>query len=106
MDTLTHALSGALLARAMAGRTRGPGLPTTGQLVVAGTVAAAFPDADVVTSLFSSLAYLTAHRGVTHSFLVLPLWAALLAVLIGALTRKPMRGYLWACAGGLAIHIV
>jgi len=106
MDTLTHALSGALLARATAGGARAPGVPTTGQLVVAGTVAAAFPDADIVTSLFSSLAYLTAHRGVTHSFLVLPLWAALLALLMGVLTRKPMRGYLWVCAGGLAIHIL
>ncbi|MCC7547785.1 MAG: metal-dependent hydrolase [Burkholderiales bacterium] len=106
MDTITHALSGALLARAMARGARAPGVPTTAQLVVAGTVAATFPDGDIVTSLFSSLAYLTAHRGVTHSLLVLPLWAALLAFVMGLVTRKPMRGYLAVCAGGLAIHIL
>jgi len=106
MDTITHALSGALAARAMAGGARGPGLPSTAQLVVAGTVAAAFPDTDIVTSLFSTMAYLTAHRGVTHSIVLLPLWAALLALLMGVFTRKPMRGYLAVCAVGLAIHIV
>ena len=106
MDTITHALSGALLARAMGRGVRAPGVPTTAQLVAAGTVAAAFPDADIVTSLFSSLAYLTAHRGVTHSFLMLPLWAVLIALLMGLLTRKPLRGFFWVCAAGLAIHIV
>lgn len=106
MDTITHALSGALLARAMGRGVRAPGVPTTAQLVAAGTVAAAFPDTDIVTSMFSSLAYLTAHRGVTHSFLMLPLWAVLLALLMGVLTRKPLRGFLWVCGAGLAIHIV
>jgi inner membrane protein len=106
MDTITHALSGALAARGLASGARGPGLPSTAQLVVAGTVAAAFPDTDIVASLFSTLAYLTTHRGVTHSFLLLPLWTVLLALLMGALTRKPMRGYLAVCAAGLSIHIV
>jgi len=105
MDTITHALSGALIGRAMSGTTRAPGVPGAGQLVLAGTLAAAFPDSDIVTSLFSSLAYLTAHRGITHSLLVLPLWTMLLAYLMSVLTRKPMRGYLGVCAAGIAIHI-
>jgi inner membrane protein len=96
MDTLTHALSGALLARAIAARapqTAGPVVtPTSGpsfdapwrpgpaspqpwQCVVVGTVAAAFPDIDVVTRWVSDLAYLRHHRGVTHSLLLAPLWA-------------------------------
>lgn len=106
MDTITHALSGALLARGMATGVRDPGRPTTAQLVIAGTVAATFPDSDIVTSLFSSVAYLTAHRGVTHSLPMLPVWAVLLALIMGVLTRKPFRGYLLVSAAGVLIHIL
>ncbi|MCW5621342.1 MAG: metal-dependent hydrolase [Burkholderiales bacterium] len=106
MDTITHALSGALLARGMATGARAPGRPTTAQLVIAGTVAATFPDSDIVTSLFSSVAYLTAHRGVTHSLVLLPVWAGLLALIMGVLTRKPLQGYLLVSAAGVLIHIL
>ncbi len=132
MDTLTHALSGALLARliaaridtAAAGPAAGPasgrytapwdgraGAPQPWQFVVVGGVAGAFPDVDIVVQAFGDIAYLTQHRGLTHSVLMLPLWALGLAWLLSkcfALTRAQSDG--WKClygvaAGGLAIHI-
>ncbi|PKO55674.1 MAG: hydrolase, partial [Betaproteobacteria bacterium HGW-Betaproteobacteria-21] len=85
MDTLTHALSGALAGRLLAPRASGtavrPVLPVW-QAVVAGAAAAAFPDLDFVLGYVSELTYLRGHRGVTHSLLLLPLWALLVSLLM------------------------
>jgi inner membrane protein len=80
MDTLTHGFAGALLARA---------LPGTGDEALdrafarretwLGLCAAMFPDADALVSPFSPEFYITQHRGLTHSFVLLPVWALLLA---------------------------
>lgn len=105
MDTLTHALSGALLARAVAA----PGAPLSpGRRIVLGAVAAAFPDADFVLSLGSPVTYMLTHRGVTHSFLVLPLWALLLAWLASRIFRDRLgwRAYFATAALGIGIHIL
>jgi inner membrane protein len=108
MDTLTHALSGALLARATApdpARTR----VTTAARMVAGAVAAAFPDADFFLTYVSPVAYLTGHRGVTHSILLLPLWAFLLAWCLSRLVRSrstTWRDWIGVCALGVGAHIV
>jgi inner membrane protein len=107
VDTLTHALSGTLVARATA-----PGLPGPSDLslrrrLAAGTVAAAFPDIDFVLGYVSPVVYLETHRGVTHSVLLLPAWALLLAW-IGARLSRDARGWgpwFGVCALGLAVHI-
>ena len=132
MDTLTHALSGALVARLIAARGPAPlfatpGIPVTGRFgaawdggpaaplpwqgVVVGLVAGAFPDIDAVAQWFGDVAYLTHHRGITHSVLMLPFWALGLAWLM-ALAFRTTRGqpggwkslYVFALAG-IAIHI-
>jgi len=107
VDTLTHALSGALVARATAPRRPGERDLSLRARVAAGTLAAAFPDIDFVLGFGSPVVYLETHRGVTHSVLLLPLWALLLAW-IGARLARDTRG--WApwfgvCALGLATHI-
>lgn len=106
MDTLTHALSGALLARATAPQSSAVALPLGRRLVV-GFFAAAIPDLDVVVSWISPLAYLYHHRGVTHSLLMLPLWSVLLAWLCALLWRRDRnwRAYVGVIALGLAAHI-
>jgi inner membrane protein len=105
MDTLTHALSGALLARASAPRGAPPGsLP---RRVAAGFLAGAAPDLDFVIGYLGPVAYLTQHRGVTHSLLLLPLWALLLSWLLAKILREP-RGWkaLYGVAAlALAVHI-
>jgi inner membrane protein len=135
MDTLTHALSGALLARALtgppsrcarrdaplgrpdglappppaavaAGGRFGPPIPVW-HAVALGFVAAAFPDSDVVLRLVSDLAYLRGHRGLTHSLVMLPLWSLLLGVLAAAVLRNRAgwRRYGWIAAAAIGIHI-
>ncbi len=105
MDTLTHALSGALLARATAGIEK-PALPV-GRRVAIGALVAAFPDIDVVTSWISPLSYLYNHRGVTHSLVMLPLWTILLAWIFALIWRKGpgWKTYMPVVALSLAAHI-
>ena len=108
MDTLTHALSGALLARATAPRAERESVLPLRRRMFVGALAAAFPDIDFVSSYISPLAYLYHHRGVTHSILLLPLWALLLSTLFALLWRmKPgWRAYVGVAALGIGAHIV
>src|SRR5205823_6518312 len=49
--------------------------------VWAGFLTAMFPDGDALLSPLSPDFYITQHRGLTHSFVLLPLWALLLGSL-------------------------
>lgn len=110
MDTLTHALSGALLARATAPASAPHTLPLR-RRVTLGALAAAFPDSDVVASWLSPLSYLYHHRGVTHSLVMLALWALLLSWLCAKLwpeknnEDRSWRAYFGVIAMGIGIHI-
>lgn len=106
MDTLTHALSGALAARATAPAR--PGAVPLWQRVTLGFAVAAFPDADVVLTLASPVTYVTQHRGLTHSLLMLPLWAWMLAWLaaLAFRNRAGLREYFWVSALCIAVHIL
>jgi inner membrane protein len=120
MDPFTHALSGALLARATAGRgdaaqradvpqpaTQYKNLSLRARVVI-GFFAAMFPDIDIVLTWASPATYLTQHRGLTHSWLMLPLWALLLAWLLSRVLRdaRGLRPYFGVCALGIGIHII
>ncbi|MGZ5382228.1 MAG: metal-dependent hydrolase, partial [Thermoanaerobaculia bacterium] len=92
MDTLTHGLAGALLART---------LPSTGDETLdrtlarreawVGFAAAMFPDADVFVSPFSAEFYITQHRALTHSFVALPVWIVLLTA-VASIYPSPALG--------------
>ena len=87
MDTLTHALSGALLARATVPKDAPPrSIP---RRIAAGFFACAAPDLDFVIGYAGPVAYLEQHRGVTHSLLLLPLWALVLSWVLAKLLREP-----------------
>ena len=107
MDTLTHALSGALVARATMPRNPTINSLPIGRRMWVGAAAAAFPDLDFVTGYLTPLAYLHHHRGITHSLILLPLWAALVALIFAALWRfRPgWRAYFGIAAIGIASHI-
>ncbi|MRR49754.1 MAG: metal-dependent hydrolase [Rhodocyclaceae bacterium] len=103
MDTITHTLSGALVGR-LFGRREAAALPpdpwrphlTPGQAVTAGALAAAFPDLDIIARLGGELFYLANHRGITHSLILAPLWALLIARLMQlfwATTRHEPGGW-------------
>lgn len=108
MDTITHALGGMLLARAtMCNETNDvKGLPLVPRLW-AGFAAAAFPDIDIITRLFGTLAYLDMHRGITHSILLLPIWAYLLAISFSKLSRNKYhwKAFYLISLLGIASHL-
>ncbi len=104
MDTLTHALSGALLARAT--EPDATPLPRSTRMWV-GFWAAAFPDSDFALRFVDPLVYLTTHRGVTHSIVMLPLWAFGLAFAFFYITRRrySWRAFVAVCVLGIGAHI-
>jgi inner membrane protein len=105
MDTLTHALSGALLARATAPKDAPPhSLP---RRVAAGFFACAAPDLDFVVGFVGPVEYLLYHRGATHSLILLPLWALLFSWILAKILREPRgwRALYGVTALGLGLHI-
>jgi len=123
MDPLTHAMSGALLARAIVSaqtsqlvtnadnETRSSRLPLRLQ-VTAGFISAAFPDLDFVLRLIDTLTYLNWHQGPTHSLILLPIWALLIAHLFARTIRTKgtlhytWQSFYWFACLGLGAHIV
>jgi membrane-bound metal-dependent hydrolase YbcI (DUF457 family) len=84
MDTITHGIAGALIGKAVfrgedlfASHPMNRGRIITWSLMLG----AIFPDSDVLRDFFSSdrLLIITWHRSITHSLVLLPLWALLLA---------------------------
>src|SRR5271155_5906224 len=75
MDTITHGIAGALIGKGFFSR------KAARVVVFSATVGAMFPDIDVVAEIFSRdpLAIVKYHRAITHSFIALPFFAALLA---------------------------
>ena len=105
MDTLTHALSGALLARATEPKDAPPNsLP---RRVAAGFFACAAPDLDFVVGLIGPVEFLAYHRGVTHSLILIPLWALVLSWLLAKILREPRgwRALYGVTALGIGLHI-
>ncbi|HUK30885.1 MAG TPA: metal-dependent hydrolase [Candidatus Acidoferrum sp.] len=118
MDTITHAFAGALLGKSFFSR-RGPDpaaeyLPQARVAIFTATIASAFPDIDVPFNLLlhDNMRTLKYHRYVTHSILMMPFWAILIALLIWWLARRvgaapPRIGVLWlASAVGIGSHIL
>jgi membrane-bound metal-dependent hydrolase YbcI (DUF457 family) len=89
MDTVTHGIIGALIGKAFfAGESpirswREPPKTADRVAVLAATLGAVFPDVDTLAGpiAHNSLAIMTWHRGITHSLVLLPVWAIGLAVL-------------------------
>src|SRR5215210_3147697 len=110
MDTLTHGLLGALLGRVTARRKpkQNPDyLPLVRRMLV-GFLAAAFPDIDFISSYVSPLSYIHYHRGITHSLILLPMWAALLAVIFAVIWKGKPRwpAYFGISAIAIGSHIL
>ncbi|MGQ0522225.1 MAG: metal-dependent hydrolase [Betaproteobacteria bacterium] len=107
MDTLTHALSGALLARAAAPGASRPDSLSARERLAAGFAAAAFPDCDFALRLVDTLTYLNWHQGITHSLVLMPVWAWVLAHLFSRISRGryAWRAFYGVAVLGIAIHI-
>ncbi|EAR22184.1 metal-dependent hydrolase [Nitrococcus mobilis] len=103
MDTATHALLGALVARAVPASATGTSPARHGWL---GAVAAVFPDIDYLTYWIDPLVFLAQwHRGPTHSLVLLPLWAALLGPVLARMFAVPRTVAIALVALAIASHI-
>jgi membrane-bound metal-dependent hydrolase YbcI (DUF457 family) len=97
MDTITHGIVGALIGKAFfAGRDEpsANGRPARSDrgarvAIVATTLGAIFPDIDTFAGPLARnpLAIMEWHRNITHSLVMLPVWAILLALLTRLLVR-------------------
>lgn len=107
VDTVTHALLGAAVAGAV--RPHNPKLGVDkGHCLLVGATAAAFPDIDYATLFLDPLAFLTVwHRGITHSLVMLPVWALMIGWTMGRLLRVPAHWSIFSAlaAAALASHI-
>ncbi len=109
MDTITHSLAGALIAHATGLQKNAQNLPPMGSRILCGAIAAAFPDIDYLTALINPLAFITYwHRGITHSFVMLPIWALLLGITMALILRrfKQWRSFVLLSAIVLCSHIL
>jgi len=98
VDPFTHGLSGAILARSL------PKTPIPHRYVWLLVFVAMLPDIDYLLKFISDTTYLRHHRGITHSFLMLPLWSWLIyALLPGQREKLPVMP--WLIGAALAAHI-
>jgi inner membrane protein len=104
VDAVAHALIGA-----QAGAWWRAGQLSPRERLLLGAAAAVFPDIDFVGFPIDPLRFLADwHQGPTHSLLMLPLWAALLAAVSCMLTRR-RAAFIEAAAiaaAGLATHLL
>ena len=103
MDTITHGITGALVAKSFFSERQGR---LAALAVTAGSV---FPDTDFLANVFvaNPLARLEIHRGITHSVVALPVFALLLGVLT-CLWSRQRKFLLLSClyGVGIAVHIL
>jgi inner membrane protein len=101
MDSLTHTLTGAVIARAIDDKKLGH------WGTVAGLTAGIFPDADFVLGLFNRQFYIQYHRDFTHSLLLIPIYALFFGWLFVKLSKRP---YFWSfykiCFPVLLSHVL
>jgi membrane-bound metal-dependent hydrolase YbcI (DUF457 family) len=125
MDTITHGIVGALTGKALFSGRELPAMSHDGALsreessstaraaIVACTIGSIFPDIDIFAGTLgrNPLAIMEWHRNISHSLVLLPVWAALLAALSLPLARwlgwkTPSYPKLFAIyAIGLATHV-
>ena len=125
MDTITHGIVGALAGKALFagrdvpaasaknGKSRALSSPTARAAIVACTLGSMFPDIDIFAGplAHNPLAIMEWHRNITHSALMLPLWALLLAAVSIPLARwvkwesPPFPNLFAIYAVGIATHI-
>ncbi len=107
MDTITHGIAGALIGKAIfrgedlfASQPMNRGRVITWSLMLG----AIFPDSDVLRDFFSSdkLLIVTWHRSLTHSLVLLPLWALLLA----GITRAFAGWRKWEAPSFAALSVI
>ncbi len=101
MDTLTHTLTGAVIAKAIDEKRLGNWGMT------AGLAMGSFPDSDFVLGLFNHQFYLKYHRDFTHSLILIPFYALFFSWVFVKISKRP---YFWdfykICLLVLISHVI
>lgn len=108
MDTITHAVIGALAAQASTSSTTAQGL-TSKERLGTGAVVAALPDLDYITVVIHPLLFIAQwHRSITHSLVMLPCWVFLLGWLLAWWLKKPAQRprLMMICTLSLISHVL
>ncbi len=101
MDSLTHTITGAVIARAIGDEKIG------NWGTVAGLAMGAFPDSDFVLGLFNRHFYLQYHREFTHSLILIPFYAAFFSwVFVKISKRTNFWGFYRVCLLVLVSHVL
>jgi inner membrane protein len=101
MDTITHTITGAVIARAINDEKIG------NWGMIAGLAMGFFPDSDFVLGLFNRHFYLEYHRDFTHSLLLVPLYAFFFSWLFVKISkRRHFWSYFKICLPVLVSHII
>jgi len=100
MDSLTHTLTGAVIAKAIDDEKIG------NWGTIAGLAMGFFPDTDFVLGLFNRQFYLQYHRDFTHSLLLIPFYALFFSWVFVKISKRP---YFWSfykiCLPVLVSHV-
>src|SRR4030043_1263155 len=101
VDSITHTLTGAVIAKAIDDEKIG------NWGTVAGLAIGCFPDTDFVLGLFNRQFYLEYHRDFTHSLLLIPFYALFFSWVFVKISRRP---YFWSfykiCLPVLVSHVI
>ncbi len=101
MDTITHTLAGAVIAKAI----QDEKLEKWG--TITGLTMGFFPDSDFVLGLFNSQFYLEYHRDFTHSLLLIPFYGLFFSWLFVKISK---RSHFWRfykiCLPVLVSHVI
>ena len=95
MDNVTHSLTGLALARVGLNRFS----PHATALLI---LSANAPDADILAVTRGALPYFEAHRGYTHSILLLPVMALVTVLVVAAVSQRRLswlNAWLLCCVG-------
>jgi inner membrane protein len=101
VDSITHTLTGAVIARAIDDEKVG------NWGTIAGLVTGFFPDTDFVLGLFNRQFYLEYHRDFTHSLILIPFYAFFFSWVFVKLSKRP---HFWSfykiCLPVLVSHVL
>jgi len=101
MDTITHTLTGAIIAKAIDDEKIG------NWGTIAGVTVGFFPDSDFVLGLFNRQFYLEYHRDFTHSLLLVPFYALFFSWLFVKISKRHhFWSYFKVCLPVLISHVI
>ena len=92
MDSLTHAITGAVIGKALEDEEVKP------WGTIAGVATGFFPDSDFVLGLINRQFYLQYHRDFTHSLILIPFYAFFFSWLLVKVSTRP---YFWSFSKSL-----